>query len=153
MTGCIPQNPVKKNFKIPRHRFVKIRVQRYNSYRYKKKVVQNIMIKFNVMFRDEVVAYVEINNNNLIKVETYSNVVYKQPFIKKPVTLEYVKAFLQKRVVSPDKTNIDEILKQLEIPKYDIIEILKKTHGTNFDDFIWIKFIGEDVSWDEVKLR
>lgn len=111
------------------------------------------MLKFKVMFMDEVVAYIELGKNELIRVETYTNIAYKQPFLKKPVTFEYVKGFLEKRVVSPDKSNINEVLAQLGLKEYNIIEILKKTHGTNFDDFLWVKFDNSNTTWDEVRLR
>lgn len=110
------------------------------------------MLKFKVMFKNETVASVVIDKDKL-NIETYTEIPYKQPFLKKPVTLDYVKSFLEKRAVSKDKSNIAEILSQLNLKEYDIIEILKKTHGVNFDDFLWLKFNDENITWNEVKLR
>ena len=35
----------------------------------------------------------------------------------------------------------------------EVIEILKKTHGVSFDDFFWVKFNNENITWDEVRIR
>ena len=49
--------------------------------------------------------------------------------------------------------NIDEILFNLGLNEYNMLDILKKTHGVNFDDFWWIKFENEDLNWKDVKVR
>ena len=108
---------------------------------------------FDVMFEDEVVASICIENNRLIKAETYTDITFKQPFLKKPISIEYVKAFLESRTVDRNKPDIQYILRSLGLGEYNIIEILKKTHGTDFDDFTWVRFKGENLTWKDVKLR
>lgn len=108
---------------------------------------------FDVMFEDEVVASICIENNRLIKAETYTDITFKQPFLKKPISIEYVKAFLESRTVDRNKPDIQDILRSLGLGEYNIIEILKKTHGTDFDDFTWVRFKGENLTWKDVKLR
>lgn len=109
-------------------------------------------LEFDVMFKEEAVAHIVVNNK-LCEVDTYNNIPYKQPFFKKPVTRGYVNAFLEKRVVPKDKANIEEVLNQLNVKAYNVIEILKKTHGVSFDDFFWVKFNNENITWDEVRIR
>ncbi len=36
---------------------------------------------------------------------------------------------------------------------YNPYELCLKTHGVNTDDFSWIKWKGETLTWDDVKVR
>jgi hypothetical protein len=110
-------------------------------------------LKFEVRFQDELVAKIGIKDDKLEYAETYTDVIYKQPFIKKPVTLKYVMSFLDKRSIPRDRTDIQGILRRLGLDHYDTIEILKNTHGVDYDDFFWIKFEGENISWNDVRVR
>ena len=49
--------------------------------------------------------------------------------------------------------NINEILASLGLDHYDMLDILRKTHGVSYDDFTWIKFEGENISYKDVKVR
>ena len=106
-------------------------------------------LNFKVMFMDEVVAHIIIKNNTLIKVDIFNNVPYKQPFLKQPVSLKYIRTFLEKRAISQCKNDNSET----HLSESEVIDILKETHGASFDDFLWVKFTGENINWNEIKLR
>jgi hypothetical protein len=110
-------------------------------------------LNFEVRFKDELVAKIGIKDDKLEYAETYTDVTYKQPFLKRPITADYAETFLERRSIPRDRQDIQGILNRLGLNHYDTIEILKKTHGTNYDDFFWIKFDGENISWNDVKLR
>ena len=109
-------------------------------------------IKFDVMFKDEKVASITVKDNTVHDL-TYTDIRYKQPFIKKPVTIDFVNSFLERRSIPQNRNNIDEILFNLGLNEYNMLDILKKTHGVSFDDFWWIKFENEDLNWKDVKVR
>ena len=110
-------------------------------------------LKFHIMFKDEPVAYIEIANNNLVKLERYTDINYKQPFSIKSVSLECVKVFLKCRTIKPYRRDIEYILSKLGLEHYDTLDILRKTHGIDIADFTWIKFEGENISWADVNPR
>lgn len=110
-------------------------------------------LNFQVMRENYPVATISIQNGRLAKVEKYTNEYYNQPFKYEPVTLEFVLDFLQSRAIQPDKQNIVQILERLGLDHYNTLEILRKTHGVDFDDFYWIKFEGENISYDDVRVR
>lgn len=108
-------------------------------------------IKFDVMFKDEKVASIAVKDND-VYVSIYTDIRYKQPF-NKIVSLEYIERFLEDRCIPRNRQNINEVLGNLGLENYDVIEILKKTHGVSFDDFWWIKFENEGLNWKDVKVR
>lgn len=108
-------------------------------------------LSFDLMFIDEVVATIEIKNNKLIKAETFTNEPYKQPFLVKPIRLDYVISVLSKKVIQPDYHNISGVLEDMGLDEYDAIEILKITHGVCHDNFLWVRFKGEQLTWEDVK--
>lgn len=109
-------------------------------------------LDFEVLVKDKVTAHVKVVNN-VVDVQRFTNIAYEQPFLHQPVSLEFVKHFLKRRAVSADKEGIDEILRNLGIEKYDVVDILKKTHGVDWDDFMWIRFKGDKTQYNDIKLR
>lgn len=59
---------------------------------------------------------------------------------------------LNERVMCEDRWTL-QLLEHLGLKEFNVYEILKKTHGVDVDDFSWIRFSGEDIAWDDVKVR
>lgn len=110
-------------------------------------------IDFKTMFKDEVTAHIIIENNKLIKAETYTNDNWKYPFIVKPIKLDFVLSYLKRRAIKENNPFIKEFMDEHNLKEYNVIDILKITHGVDIDDFSWIKFKGEDITWKDVKVR
>lgn len=115
------------------------------------KVIKDIT--FYVMSKDEKIAKCVIRDGELISIDKYAKEIYDQPFYGENTSLEYVMSFLEDRVVNRNKYNINEILASLGLDHYDMIDILRKTHGVSYDDFTWIKFEGENISYKDVRVR
>ena len=49
--------------------------------------------------------------------------------------------------------DINEILKQLGLKSYDPLEIVKKTHGVSYNDFLWFQFEGENYRYEDMKTK
>jgi hypothetical protein len=110
-------------------------------------------MEFYVMFEDEMVSHIKVKNNQLVEAKTLDKPFYKQPFLAKPITLSYVKNFLNRRSIQKDKVDIADIMNNLGLKEYDTFKILRKTHGASHDDFTWIKFADENIGWEDVKVR
>jgi hypothetical protein len=110
-------------------------------------------LRFEVLFQDELIAKISIKDDKLEYVKTYTDDMIKQPFIKKPVTLSYVLSFLEKRSIPRNRYDIQGILQRMGLDHYDTLAILRITHGVDYDDFFWIKFEGENISWNDVRVR
>lgn len=108
-------------------------------------------LSFDFMFKNEVVGHVEIVDNKLVK-----NIVYDDCFWKhlcpKTTTLPGILEVLNERVMCEDRWT-PQLLEHLGLKEFNVYEILKKTHGVDVDDFSWIRFSGEDIVWDDVKVR
>lgn len=110
-------------------------------------------LTFYVMSKDKKIAKCVIKDGKLVSIDKYTKKIYEQPFYGENISLEYVISFLQDRTISINKHNIDEILENLGLDHYDMLDILRKTHGVFYDDFTWIKFEGESISYEDVKVR
>lgn len=101
---------------------------------------------------DELVAYVKINQNK-VKVQRLTDHPVKQIFHTDEMDVFYFSTVLETRCWQRDCRNIDNYLKKLDIPYYDPLAIVKKTHGVSYNDFLWFKFNGERLTWKDVAPR
>lgn len=46
-----------------------------------------------------------------------------------------------------------KLLRLLGLKHYSPLAIVKKTRGLQNDDFYWMRFKGDTVTWDEIKLK
>lgn len=104
-----------------------------------------------VYHEDEKVGRLEIIDGKLVKNEVYTDNILLHPCPRSKTFLSVVSA-LEDRVVCESRFD-DEMKAVLGLEKYNIYDILRKTHGVDIDDFIWFKFDGEDISWDDVRVR
>ena len=59
--------------------------------------------------------------------------------------------FLEDRVVPSTRIGIDEDLKKVGLPYYDPTMLLKFNHGYCVSDHYWIRFDGENLTYEELK--
>ncbi len=111
--------------------------------------------KFSAMWKDELTAEVEFSYpENYVKVKNYSNDVIKIPFgVNNNPNIRDLEDFLEDRCFPRERHNCKEILRELGLMMYDPIEIIKITHGIILEDFMWIKFYGEDLNYEDVRVR
>ncbi len=109
---------------------------------------------FIVMHQEEPVAEVDISEDKkkvMIKKLVPDSII--QPFSGNKLDLERVYDFLKGRCYEDGRADLKEILEQAGMTTNNPWKWMKITHGVTFDDFFWIKFPGEDITWEEVKLR
>lgn len=108
-------------------------------------------LDFEVMWRDNLVGHVIMEDGELILNEDYSKRVWENPF-RKIRTGRDARACLQDRVICPERFD-EEMQKAFGFKEWDVLKILKDTHGVSVDDFTWLKFRGESIEWKDVKVR
>ena len=100
-------------------------------------------------WNDELVAYLTVNNNKA-KIQRFTEHPVKQIFRDDEMDVFKLANILETRCWQRDCRNIDNYLKKLEIPYYDPLAIVKKTHGVSYNDFLWFRFNGESLTWKDV---
>lgn len=105
------------------------------------------------MYGRETIAKVTVCNKK-VTVENYSDDWVLRPFgVFDNPSYEQFKDWLEQRCFPKTRHNCKELLKSGGIDYYNPLEIVEKTHGAMVDDLFWIRFEGEDLTWDDVNPR
>ncbi|MCD8014525.1 MAG: hypothetical protein LUG99_15385 [Lachnospiraceae bacterium] len=107
---------------------------------------------FTVMNKNKKIADVSIVNNE-VNVKKYSMQADEQPFYGGPMDLERIYRFLESRCMDRNRDCLEEYLNWLGLDEYNPYDIVKKTHGVMWEDFFWLKFPGETITWKDVRIR
>lgn len=111
-------------------------------------------LEFEILDEDDIIARVYVNfDTREVDVEQYDDFILRRPFWKEPVTVEDVINFFKRRCFPRTRHNCEQLLRDLGLSYYDPIAIVQKTHGLMFDDYIWVRFKGENISYDDIKIR
>ena len=114
----------------------------------------NFMIyDFSVYFKDELVSDVHIDTEkNETSIKRYV-LGPKQPFMCDRQDIYYIYDFLESRCFENGRPDLPKILAAHGLTENNPYEWCRKTHGVMYNDFWWIKFPGETIKWDDVKVR
>ncbi|UMZ73017.1 hypothetical protein [Natranaerofaba carboxydovora] len=121
-------------------------------------------LKFEVLHKDKVVAEVFVSADKKYIYIDQTTKPEKRPF---PVSidtkttpfnnprrgLKVVNNFLKSRCFPKERFNCHQLLEDLGLKTYSPLAIVEKTHGLQFDDYLWIRFNGEDLKYDDIKIR
>ncbi|MFF3102599.1 hypothetical protein [Viridibacillus arvi] len=112
---------------------------------------------FDVMWMDDIIAYVDLNpaNGGTPYVINYIDDFNKQfsPNMEGHISLDEIERWLKWRTFPPTRVNAKELLASLDMQTYNRWGIVRKTHGVMADDEIWIRFKGETLTHRDVCLR
>ncbi len=100
-------------------------------------------------WNDELVSYMAVKDNKA-KIQRFTDHPVKQIFRDEEIDVFKLSTILETRCWQRDCRNIDNYLKKLDIPYYDPLAIVKMTHGVSYNDFLWFKFNGENLTWKDV---
>ena len=107
-------------------------------------------MSFDYMRRDDVMAHVTVSFDG-ISVINYTDSILNRPFGSniKP-TIRDVECLFEERCFPQGRGDMRDMI--LHLPTgYDTLAILEETHGVLVDDYFWIRFEGEKLTWDDVK--
>lgn len=109
--------------------------------------------KFSIMWKDDVVAKV-LYTSTVFKIEVNKEHI-KNPFrFRDTVTRQDVLDFVSEQVFDKHNANARQILNSLGLTVYAPWDILKETNGISDRNRYWIKFEGEELSYEkDIKTR
>lgn len=58
--------------------------------------------------------------------------------------------FFEERLIPSTRHNIDEVLESYGLNIYDPIKFMHATHGIMFEDFQWVRFDDEELTFKDV---
>lgn len=89
-----------------------------------------------------------------ISFENYSQNIYALPFGRKTeATFKDFEYFLGERCFPKERANCKELLRSLGLSHYNPYDIVKITHGVMYSDYIWLRFEGERLCYNDIKIR
>ena len=108
-------------------------------------------IAFSIMNRDKKLYDIEVLGFD-VKVTDYTTEFIDKQFPPGEVTVDVIFDWFEERCVPRTRKNIEEALSYYGLKEYDPYDICKVTHGTLHGDFTWIKWEGEDITYEDVKI-
>lgn len=112
-----------------------------------------MVYKFSVLFLDEIVADVMIDiGKNFCTIHRHVSGP-KQPFMAEIDSVDYVYKFLHSRCYDDARPDLSEILKIHGMTSNNPYEWCRKTHGVKYQDFWWVRYPGETLTWSDVNPR
>ena len=118
--------------------------------RAKEKTVEDY--SFEVFWKDEITARVHVQGSR-VKVSRFSDHPLKQLFASRSMTRHQLNHIFEMRCWDRNRADIQDILKGLGLSEYNPREIVRKTHGISYNDFIWFRFPGERLTAEDVLMR
>lgn len=111
------------------------------------------MLKFDFLMGNELGSTVTLNDDFTIEVVNHTSNDLATAFgiNNKVVTYEMVQRLLEWRCFSREREDCKELLECIGLKTYNPLAILKHTHGVMVDDFYWIRFDGEDLTFKDVR--
>lgn len=113
--------------------------------------MEKVTLKCDVMYKDKKVGRLEVVDGKLIKNEVYTKNILEHPFPKHN-SFGSIEQRIKDRVICESRYS-EEIKESLGGKEYSIYTLFRDTHGVDVDDFIWFKFDGENLCWDDVRAR
>ena len=95
---------------------------------------------FEVFWKDDITASVNVHGDK-VRVTRYVMTRYQ------------LNRILEMRCWDRRREDIDEILVHLGLKEYNPYEIVRKTHGVSWNDYIWFRFPGEKLTSRDVLVR
>ena len=107
---------------------------------------------FEVYWKDELTAKVHVKGN-AVNVSRFTDNPAKQLFAEKKMTRFQLGKIFELRCWERERADINDILEYLGLKEYNPYEIVKKTHGVSYNDYIWFRFPGENITCKDVLVR
>lgn len=110
-------------------------------------------INFTILSMDTLIAGVSITEDGVVTIQRYTDNPLKQVFPRKHTTIMEVYNFMKSRCYEDGRADLKQILAQAGMESNNPWEWCKLTHGVTFEDFYWIRYEGEDISWDDLAMH
>lgn len=108
---------------------------------------------FSTYWENEKTSDIEIDDNRNVTYRYYTDNVARAPYMFENPTYEQIEEFVKSRCVNEKRENLKEYLNDIGLTEYNPWRIIEITHGVMWEDLLWIKFPGENIKWEDVKIR
>lgn len=109
-------------------------------------------LQFTIMWKDNECTKIDIKGCK-VSVQIIDTSPLHNLVTNMPLDLSHLLMRLETRCFPRNRVNSTEILAKMGLDNYDIMKIIKITHGIKTDDFVWIKFSDEDLCFNDVRIR
>lgn len=105
-------------------------------------------------YKEDLLTVIHVRGRS-VAFENYSDEVILIAFgVREAVTYEDLLEFYESRCFPRERTGAKDLLRGLGLDYYDPELICRKTHGMQFDDFMWMQFSDEpQVRYEDIKMR
>lgn len=107
---------------------------------------------FEVFWKNELSSRVSVHKSK-VHVSRYIIHPIRQIFHADTITRHQLMEALRLRCFEEGRADIDVKLAAIGLTEYDPLEIVRRTHGVSYNDFIWIRFPGEKLRAEDVLVR
>lgn len=104
---------------------------------------------FDLYHKNELLSHVEVKNNKL-NVTNYTQSKFFTPFLAPNVNIGTVADLFESRCLERCRPDLQDWLHANNVEEYDPLKIVRNTHGVMMHDYVWIKFDGEDITYEEL---
>lgn len=109
---------------------------------------------FDTYFMNQKTSHVEMDRERMkVVYKRFSDEIPTVPYLFDYPTFEQMYDFLISRCMPKGRECLPEYLEYCGLKEYNPYEIVKVTHGVMWEDFLWLKFPGENIAWEDVKVR
>ena len=106
--------------------------------------------KFEVLWENEKTADVDVGVST-VRVKRHVLHPVKQIFYADEITRYELGNILRSRCYDRRRPDIDKILEFMGLQEYDVYKMCRFTHGKMAQDFIWFRYEGEDLRWEDLE--
>ena len=107
---------------------------------------------FEVYWKNELSARVSVSKNR-VHVSRFIKHPVRQIFHADNISRQQLMEALRLRCFEEGRPDIQDKIKALGLNEYNPLEIVRKTHGVSYNDYIWIRFPGEKLRAEDVLVR
>ncbi|WP_150272390.1 hypothetical protein [Paenibacillus tepidiphilus] len=113
-------------------------------------------LEFEVLEHDRVIARVKLDYLHQ-RVDVWQDHTVEPVFLPFPckpkVSVSDVLDYFESRCVPRTRHHIDKILASMGLSEYVPTDIVKHTHGVLYDDYVWLRFSGEELTCIDIHPR
>jgi len=107
---------------------------------------------FEVYWKDEITARVYVHRKEAI-ISRFVEHPIKQIFAKNRMTRDQLNRVLELRCWDRGRPDLPQLLQGIGLKEFNPQEIVRRTHGVTWNDFIWFRFPGEKITCKDVMVR
>ncbi len=109
---------------------------------------------YHIMFMDTPVIDIETNEKNIVTHwEKHVPDSPIQPFWGENIDTLRFFHFLKDRCYEDSRADLKDILAAHGMENNNPYEWCMKTHGVTYEDFFWIRYNEEEITWEDVRVR